>query len=106
MQNAYASFEQFLIVRGGHERALQPITRHGYLGSVQRAKKVIGENPSHEQFLKYMEVMYTSSYSYSHKTNTALALELWSEYLGSPISFGRLKKPKPIIKDTLTEAEV
>lgn len=102
----YSSYEQFLIVRGNGERALQPITIFGYVGSVRRATQVIGNRPSQEKLLQYMQVMYSSKFSYSYKTNTALALELWSQYLGVPTKFGRQKKPRAIIKDTLTEAEV
>jgi len=102
MQNAYASFEQFLVVA----RGLQSITIHGYLGSVRRMKKVLGENPTHENLNQYIHNLYASDYSYAHKTNTALAIERWTEYMGNPIKFGRQKKPRQIVKDTLTEAEI
>lgn len=98
----YTSFEQFLTV----SRGLQPVTIEGYIGSVRRMKKVLGESPTHEQLNQYIHILYTSDYSYSHKTNTALGLERWSEYRGNLIKFGRQKKPKQILKDTLTEAEV
>ena len=98
----YASFEQFLTVAKG----LQPVTVLGYMGSAKRMIKALGENPTHEDLNKYIQILYTSSYSYAHKTNTALALERWTEYKGCPIKFGRQKKPRQIVKDTLTEAEV
>ena len=53
-----------------------------------------------------MMQLYQSKCSYRHKMNTALAVEKYMEYCGTPISFGRQKKPKSIIKNTLTEAEV
>jgi len=102
MHNAYVSFEQFLVVKCG----LQPITIHGYMGTVRRARNVIGENPKHEDVINYIHVMYASTFSYSYKTNTALALEKWMEYLGNPLKLGRQKKPKRIIKDTLSEGEI
>lgn len=53
-----------------------------------------------------MNDLYTSDYSYHHKINNVLALEKYLEFIGRPTRFGRQRKPKPIIKDTLTEAEV
>jgi integrase len=38
--------------------------------------------------------------------NTALAVEKYMEFIGNAIIFGRQKKPKPMIIDTLSEAEV
>ncbi len=39
MQNSYVSFEQFLVVRGSGERALQRVTIDGYLGSMRRISR-------------------------------------------------------------------
>lgn len=96
------AFAQFLTVRIG----LQAITVHGYVGSYKRMSQVIGDYPSIEDAEKYIFTMYTSEYSYSYKLNTALAIERYMEFIGKPIKFGRQKKPKPIIKDTLTEGEI
>lgn len=98
----YASFEQFLTV----SRGLQVVTINGYISSIKRMQKSIGENPTHEQLNQYIFNLYSSEYSYAHKTNTALAIERWSEFKNNPIKFGRQKKPRQIVKDTLTEAEV
>ena len=98
----YASFEQFLTV----SRGLQPVTISNYVGSVRRMKKCLGDNPTHEQLNQYVHELYSSDKSYSHKTNTALGLERWAEYQECPIKFGRQRKPRQIVKDTLTEAEV
>ncbi|MDE2312489.1 MAG: tyrosine-type recombinase/integrase, partial [Patescibacteria group bacterium] len=46
------------------------------------------------------------SFSYSHKVNQATALEYWFEFKGQTVRFGRQKKPKQTIKDTLTEGEI
>lgn len=100
MKNAQ-SFEQFLIIRG-----LQPITAQGYIGSYKRMSSVLGDYPTKEEAERYIYTLYTSEYSYSHKINTALALEKYMEFIGNPVKFGRQRKPKPIIKNTLTEAEV
>jgi integrase/recombinase XerD len=95
-------FEQFLVV----EKGLQAITILGYVGSVKRMAKVIGYEPTEEKIKGYVYMLYTSSYSYAHKTNSVLAIERYSEFLGRPLHLGRQKKPKQIIKNTLTEAEV
>jgi len=100
MQNAEA-FEQFLVLSG-----LQSITVQGYLGSAKRFTRVVGENPSEADVNKFVYNLYTSTYSYSHKTNTVLAIEKYMAFLGRPMQLGRQKKPKRIVKDTLTEAEV
>ena len=98
----YSSFEQFLTI----SRGLQPVTIQDYVNSIRRMRSVIGEDPSREQMNGYIHQLYSSGLSYSHKTNTALALERWSEYKGSPVKFGRQKKPRQIVKETLTESEV
>lgn len=98
----YSSFEQYLTVQCG----LQAITIQGYESTVRRVTRVLGEDPTHEQLTQYMYELYKSDYSYSHKTNTALGIEHWTEYKGRPIKFGRQKKPRTIIKETLSEAEI
>ena len=96
-------FEQFLLVRKG----LQPLTIIGYLGSVKKFIESIGTHyPTHHQVEEYVARYFRGGYSYSHITNTSLALERWMEYIQDPIRLGRQKKPKTIIKDTLSEAEV
>jgi integrase/recombinase XerD len=96
------NFEKFLFVKKG----MQPITVKSHIDCIIRVKKSLGENPSNEQFEDYIYKMYQADYSYSHKTNTALTLEHYTEFLGKPLKFKRQRKPKSIIKDTLTEAEI
>ncbi len=95
-------FKRFLIV----DKGLQDITANGYIGGAIRLTRVIGDFPDHETVKNYMYVLYMSEYSYSYKMNTALAVEKYMEFIGNPIMLGRQKKPKPMIKDTLSEAEV
>jgi len=101
MQNV-KDFEQFLIVDCGY----QPVTVEGYLGGALRFTRLMGSYPSVEDAKKYIQTLYTSGYSFSHKTNTALAVERYMTFIKNPVQFGRQKKPRRIIKDTLTEAEV
>lgn len=96
------NFEMFLVARAG----LMPVTVSGYVGAVKRITRVIGTDPDEYMTDKFVNELYTSDYSYHHKTNTVLALERYLQFLGRPTRFGRQRKPKPIIKDTLTEAEI
>lgn len=95
-------FVQFLVLKG-----LARITIHGYVGGVRRLIEVVGSlTPTIDEVNKYIAVMYSSEYSYHYKVNTALAVEKYMEFIGNPVRFGRQRKPKTIIKNTLTEAEV
>lgn len=96
------AFEQFLIAREG----LSMITVKGYVGSYLRMSKILGDYPTIKESEKYIFDMYTSDYSYSHKLNTALSVEKYMKFIGYSVKFGRQRKPKPIIKNTLTEAEI
>ena len=96
-------FEKFLTIKKG----LQPITIFGYLGAVRRFKAIVGsDNPTIQQAEDYIFSFYKSSYSYTYKMGTALAVETWMSFIGLPVKFGRQKKPRTIIKNILTEAEV
>ena len=92
----------FLVTRVG----LMPVTIKGYVSAVKRIVRVIGENPDENSVESYVNELYQSNYSYHHKLNNVLALEKYLSFLGRPIKFARQRKPKPIIKETLTEAEV
>ncbi len=94
-------FERFLVVQKG----LQPVTVAGHIKAVQRIEKKIGEI-TYEKSERYICELYQTSFSYSHKVNQATSLEYYFEHQGQKVRFGRQKKPKQIIKDTLTEAEI
>lgn len=98
MQN----FEMFLVVRVG----LMPVTVSQYVSAIKRITKIVGQEPDVYTLEKYVNELYTGCLSYHHKLNTVLAIERYMEFLGRPIKFARQRKPKPIIKNTLTEAEV
>jgi len=99
----YVRFTSFLIV----ERGIGTICAASYVGSVKRFVKATGkEQPSKDDVINYLMGFYTSNKSYSHITNTTLALERYCEFLGAPLKLGRPKKPKRIVANTLTETEV
>jgi len=95
-------FKKFLFIKKG----LQSITVNGYIGGIRRLEKAIDKKPNNSEIEDYIYNIYNSDYSYSHKTNTALAIEHYTEFLNRPLKLGRQKKPRTIIKDTLTEAEI
>jgi integrase/recombinase XerD len=99
----YIRFTSYMIV----ERGIGSICAASYVGSLKRFVKVTGkENPTKDDVINYLMGFYTANKSYSHITNTTLALERYCEFLGTPIKLGRPKKPKRIVVGTLTEAEI
>lgn len=96
-------FENYLMV----DRALSKVTATGYCRAVsislRRMKKFV---PHYPQIKAHIGWMYEKNYSYNHLVNTSLALEHYTRYKGSVIKLARPKKPKRLIKDVLSEAEV
>lgn len=96
-----SKFEKFLFIHKG----LQPITVNGHLKSVERISKNLGKiNKSKVD--NFVLSLYQSKYSYSYKVSQVKALEYWFEQKGEIVHYARQRKPKPIIKTTLSEAEV
>ena len=50
--------------------------------------------------------MHKSGASYSHIVNTSIALEAYCAFVARPIKLGRPKKPRHLVRGTLSEAEV
>ncbi len=71
--------------------------------AIRRMKKL---KPQYKEIQVYMLWLRKKNYSYNHIINTSLAIERFTEWQGYPIKLGRPQKPKTIIKNTLTEAEV
>ncbi len=95
------AFGQYLCVHKG----LMPVTVTGHVKAVERIYKQAGEL-TYEKAEWYIYTLYQSSFSYSHKVNQAKALEYWFEFNGQQVRFARQKKPKQIIRQTLSESEV
>ena len=95
------AFGQFLCVHYG----MQPVTVSGYTKAVKFVEKKVGEL-TYEKAEHYIYDLYNSMYSYSHKVSQVRALEYWFEFNGHAVKFGRQKKKKSLIKDTLTEGEI
>jgi len=94
------NFKKFLFIKKG----LQPITVNNYIATIKRIEKIM--DLTEDNINNYVHHMYTSDYSYSYKTNTILAIEKYTEFIEKPLKFGRQRKPRQVIKDTLTEAEI
>jgi integrase/recombinase XerD len=99
----YVRFTSHLIV----ERGIGSICTASYSGAVKRFVKATGiEKPTKDDVINYLMGFYTANKSYSHITNTTLALERYMEFIGTPIQLGRPHKPKRIVVGTLTETEI
>ena len=97
-------FEGYLMV----DRGLSKVTAGGYCRAVsislRRMKKFV---PQYSHIKDHIGWMYDKNYSYNHLVNTSLALEHYTKFKGVPVvKLGRPKKPKRLIKDVLSEAEV
>lgn len=88
------------------EKGFANYTKEGYVGCVRRLINQMPLYPSFDQIKKYIALMHIRNSSYSHIVNTSLAIEHYMEFIGLPIRLGRPKKPKRIIVDTLSEAEI
>jgi len=102
MEKLLEDFSQYLISR----RGLAEVTVFSYAQTIRRLSPVLSFYPSPQDIDQYICTMRKKGGSYSHIVNTSLALERYMEFLESPIKLGRPKKPRPLIRSTLTEAEV
>lgn len=103
MESTLQEFSDFLLVKKG----IRQITIDGYQGAAKRMMRRLGtRKPTPEQIYDYMAWFHRQNYSYSHIHNTVLALEWYMNFIGNPIKLGRQKKPRTIVKNTLSEAEV
>ena len=103
LKNQLQKFGEYLLV----DKGLGEITIEGYSRTMSIALRRMRKlKPSYEQVKKYMIWMYQKKYSYSYIRNTTLAIEHYSNFKKNPMRLGRQKKPKRIIKDTITEAEM
>jgi len=103
MKSELKQWGEWLLVMKG----LNQITIKGYQASIRPIlKKFKTTSLKKEQIHKYIVNMYKLNYSYSHIVNTSLAIEWWFKWKGEELKLGRPKKPRTIIKNTMTESEV
>lgn len=97
MQVLNREFESFLFLKG-----LQPVTVSGHVRGIRR----ILNQSDPEQFDEFVIGLYKSDYSYSHKANSVKTVEYYLEFLGRPKRYARQRKPRPLLKETLSESEI
>ena len=102
LEQKLEAFAEYLCAR----RGLADCTVLGYVSAIRRLSPTIGLKPDHHALDLLIVKMRMAGASYSHVVNTSLALERYTEFVGNPIHLGRPKKPKRMIRGTLTEAEV
>ncbi len=95
-------FENYLVTN----KHVSLLTARGYSRSLsialRRMEKFI---PKYDDVIEHI-VWMKKKFSYSHITNTMIAIERYLEYKGQPITLSRPRKPQRILKDFLTEAEI
>ncbi|MBY0315671.1 MAG: tyrosine-type recombinase/integrase [Bdellovibrionales bacterium] len=103
LERQLKKFESYLMV----DRGLSSVTASGYCRTVsislRRMKKFVPQYPNIKEHVGWM---YEKKYSYSHIVNTSLGLEHYTRFKGSVVKLARPKKPKRLIKDVLSEAEI
>jgi len=103
LENRMQAFKSHLLVMKGLGRA----TIENYRKIVARALREMGTlSPVSSAAQRYVAEIYGRGHSYYHVTNIIRGLEAYMDFEGTPIRFGRPRKPKPIAKDPLTEAEI
>lgn len=83
------------------------ITVDGYRRTLTKVLRDLGtQKPTAGQLEKYIAEMHKKSYSYSHLRNTIIIVERYSQFIKRPVKLARPRKPQPMIKEILSEAEV
>ena len=95
-------FERYLFAR----RGLSAVTVHDYVSAVRRLVPSLGLAPTVSAIERHIQQMYKAGASYSHIVNTSLAIEAYCAFRERPIKLGRPRKPKRLVRGTLSEAEV
>ena len=96
-------FEEYLVV----DRGLTQRTARGYCRTVSIALRRMRKfSPKYMDIKHLLLMMHNKEYSYSSIVNTSLALEHYTRFKGGAVKLTRPRKPKRIITEVLTEAEI
>jgi len=101
-ETIFERFSDYLYARKG----LGNVTVSNHLSAIRRLLPTIGLDPTPQEIEQLIAGMRKNGASYSHIINTSVALERYTEFLGKKIVLGRPKKPRRMIRSTLSEAEV
>lgn len=102
LETPLSRFSRHLYAR----RGLSEVTVHNYVSAIRRLASIIGLEPTAKVIERHIEGMHKSGASYSHIVNTSLALEAYCAFRRRPIKLGRPKKPRHLVRGTLSEAEI
>lgn len=95
-------FQRALVLKG-----LSVVTVSGHVKAIGRQTARFGTtHPPTETVDQFVCDLFQSGASYSHKANNATALEYWLEFIGAPRRFRRPRKPRRVVTDVLSEAEI
>ena len=96
-------FYDFLCIKKGFGK----ITIGGYKSVLLKFfRENKGTNPTRKQAENYILEMRKKPYSFSHIINTSIAIGRYMKFIKREIKFTLPRKPKPLIKDVLTEGEI
>lgn len=95
-------FRIWLIARKG----LASNTADNHVGAVRRQLSELGLDPPDRDVDRFVVRLRESGASFSHIINTLAGVERYLEFLGRPIELGRPRKPRPLPKPGLSEAEI
>ena len=102
LESTLVRFARHLYAR----RGLCEVTVQNYVSAIRRLAPAIGLEPTPKAIEHEIERMHRSGASYSHIVNTSIALEAYCTFLGRLIELGRPRKPRHLVRGTLSEAEV
>lgn len=103
VKNRIAKFGEYLMVNNG----VAHVTAQGYCRCMSLViRKTRKLTPLYPDIKDHILWMYKQKYSYSHIVNTSTAIEHYTKWKGYPVKLGRPQKPRRMIKNTLSEAEV
>jgi integrase/recombinase XerD len=102
IQSTLSSFSRHLYAR----RGLSEVTVHNYISAIRRLVPVVSLDPTPKAIEQHIEHMHKSGASYSHIVNTSIALEAYCAFRGRHIKLGRPRKPRHLVRGTLSEAEI
>ena len=90
-----------------YERQFRPATVVGYEKTLGKVEKVLGTLKLNRKDCRdWMRDMQKKEYSASYINNTAAILTRYMGFVNKSVKLIRVKKPEPLVKDTLTEGEV
>jgi len=103
LDNQIRKYREYLIVDVG----LAPVTVGGYCRSLSIALRRMRKFcPQAEDIRQFVLWMHEKKFSYSHIVNTSRAVEHYAQSKGMNVRLGRPRRPKTLIQNTLSEAEI